>query len=73
MTKTSTSSRISRALDWAGLIPSSMLFWIGITDYREGASIAWPTGGAVLVLISLWVVYRGLPHRREGTLVPPQE
>ncbi|MET8057549.1 hypothetical protein [Streptomyces microflavus] len=73
MNETSTSSKISRVLDWAGLIPSSMLFALGIRDYRDGASIAWPIGGAVLVLVSLWVVYRGLPHRREGTLVQPQE
>ncbi len=50
-----------------------MLFALGIRDYREGASIAWPIGGAVLMLVSLWVVYRGLPHRREGTLVQPEE
>lgn len=73
MNETSTSSKISRVLDWAGLIPSSMLFWLGIRDYREGASIAWAIGGAILVLVSLWVVYRGLPHRREGTLVQPEE
>ncbi|MFD5900959.1 hypothetical protein ACFV6B_03095 [Streptomyces microflavus] len=73
MNETSTSSKINRILDWAGLIPSSMLFALGIRDYRDGASIAWPIGGAVLMFVSLWVVYRGLPHRREGTLVQPED
>ncbi|MFE9239204.1 hypothetical protein [Streptomyces sp. NPDC007007] len=38
---------------------------MGISDYRDGASVGWPIGGAVLVLVSLWVIYRGL-HRRSA-------
>ncbi|PWS52290.1 hypothetical protein DLE01_06215 [Streptomyces sp. FT05W] len=61
----STSERFSRTLDWAGLPLSVLLLAIGIRDYRDGASVGWPIGGAVLVLVSLWVIYRGM-HRRNG-------
>ncbi|MFD9428026.1 MULTISPECIES: hypothetical protein [unclassified Streptomyces] len=60
---------MSRALDWAGLPLSLALLAIGIRDYRDGASLGWPMGGAVLVLVSLWVVWRGLPHRRARATV----
>lgn len=58
-------ARLNRALDWAGLPLSVFLLAIGIRDYRDGASMGWPVGGAVLVLVSLWVIYRGM-HRRSG-------
>ncbi|MFF3929256.1 hypothetical protein [Streptomyces hirsutus] len=58
------SVKLSRALDWAGLIPPSLLLAIGIRDYRDGGSVGWPIAGALLVLISIWVVYRGMSRRR---------
>ncbi|TPN24202.1 hypothetical protein FKO01_28470 [Mesorhizobium sp. B2-3-3] len=64
----STSERFSRALDWTGLPLSILLLAIGIRDYRDGASVGWPIGGAVLVLVSLWVIYRGM-HRRNGRAI----
>jgi hypothetical protein len=57
-------SRLNRALDWAGLPLSALLLTIGIRDYRDGGSVGWPIGGAVLVLVTLWVIYRGMPRRR---------
>ncbi|MFC5802047.1 hypothetical protein [Streptomyces formicae] len=63
MSEPSFSARLSRALDWAGLPTSAFLLWIGIRDYRAGASVGWPIGGVLLVLTSLWVVWRGLPRR----------
>lgn len=71
MKKPSISAKLSRALDWAGLPLSLGLLAIGIRDYRDGASVGWPMGGAVLVLVSLWVVRRGSPHRRARTTVSP--
>ncbi|MFD9368353.1 hypothetical protein ACFWA6_11685 [Streptomyces sp. NPDC060020] len=56
-------TRWSRALDWAGLIPSTLLLVNGIGQYRDGGSVGWPIGGALLVLVSLWVVYRGTARR----------
>ncbi len=64
MNEPSVPARLSRALDWAGLPLSVVLFVGGIREYRDGGSVGWPVGGAVLVLVSLWVIYRGLPHRR---------
>lgn len=64
----STSERFSGALDWTGLPLSILLLAIGIRDYRDGASVGWPIGGAVLVLVSLWVIYRGM-HRRNGRAI----
>ncbi|MCX4675371.1 hypothetical protein OG413_08555 [Streptomyces sp. NBC_01433] len=58
---------MSRALDWAGLPLSLGLLAIGVEDYRDGASVGYPIAGVVLVLVSLWVVWRGLPHRRART------
>ncbi|MER6316655.1 hypothetical protein ABT237_23260 [Streptomyces sp. NPDC001581] len=58
---------MSRALDWAGLLPSSLMLVVGIGQYRDGGSVGWPIGGALLVLASVWVVYRGLPHRKRKT------
>lgn len=60
-------SRLSRVLDWAGLIPSTFLLVIGIRDYRDGGSVGWPICGAVLVLVSLWVIYRGMARRIDNT------
>ncbi|WP_220278159.1 hypothetical protein [Streptomyces himalayensis] len=54
---------MSRALDWAGLPLSALLLAIGIRDYRDGGSVGWPIGGALLVLVSLWVIYHGMPRR----------
>jgi hypothetical protein len=54
---------VSRALDWAGLIPSALLLATGINDYRDGGSVGWPIGGALLVLVSLWRVCRGSARR----------
>lgn len=71
MNKPSISAGLSRALDWAGLPLPLGLLAIGIRDYRDGASVGRPMGGAVLVLVSLWVVRRGLPHRRARTTVSP--
>jgi hypothetical protein len=64
-------ARLSRALDWAGLPLSALLLAIGIRDYRAGGSVGWPIGGALLVLVSLWVVYRGMPRRSGKTTESP--
>lgn len=57
-------ARLSRALDWVGLPPSVLFLWFGVRDYRAGASVGWPIGGALLVLVSLWVICRELPPLR---------
>ncbi|MFC9537809.1 hypothetical protein ACFT38_46390, partial [Streptomyces sp. NPDC056975] len=62
--KPSCPTRLNRALDWAGLPLSALFLAIGIRDYRDGESVGWPIGGAVLVLVSLWVIYRRMPRRR---------
>lgn len=55
-------------LDWWGLAISALLLAGGISDYRDGGSLAWPIAGAVLVLVSLWVVYRRVvPRDRRPT------
>lgn len=64
MNKPSIPARLNRALDWAGLPLSALFLAIGIRDYRDGESVGWPIGGAVLVLVSLWVIYRRMPRRR---------
>ncbi|OWA24012.1 hypothetical protein B9W61_19035 [Streptomyces sp. CS057] len=58
---------MNRALDWAGLPLSVLLLVIGVRDYRDGGSVGWPICGAVLVLVSLWVIYRGMRRRGAGT------
>ncbi|MFC8624746.1 hypothetical protein HFP69_19265 [Streptomyces sp. ARC12] len=68
----STFDRFDRALDWAGLPLSVLLLAIGIREYRDGASLSWPVGGAVLVLVSLWVIYRGM-DRRNGKVAKPAQ
>lgn len=67
MKQSSIPDRLNRALDWAGLPLSVLLLAIGVRDYRDGASVGWPIGGAVLVLVSLWVIYRGMHRRGAGT------
>ncbi|MET8326957.1 hypothetical protein [Streptomyces sp. NPDC005181] len=67
----STATRLSRALDWAGLIPSALLLAGGIRDYRDDGSVGWPISGALLVLVSLWVIYRGSPRRVDKTAELP--
>ncbi|MFE7548061.1 hypothetical protein [Streptomyces gardneri] len=67
MNESSKVAKLSRVLDWAGLIPSALLLVIGIRQYRDGGSVAWPIGGALLVLVSLWVVYRGMVRRSGKT------
>lgn len=62
---------LSRALDWAGLPMSALLLAIGISDYRAGGSVGWPIGGALLLLVSLWVIYRGMPRRSGKTTESP--
>lgn len=62
MNKPSNADRLSRVLDWAGLPLSALLLAIGIRDYRDGGSVGWPIVGALLVLVSLWVVCRGMPR-----------
>jgi hypothetical protein len=57
-------ARLNRALDWAGLPLSALILADGIRDYRDGGSVGWPIGGAALVLVSLWVTYRGMRRRR---------
>lgn len=69
--ESSTATRLSRALDWAGLIPSALLLAGGIRDYRDGGSVGWPVGGAALVLVSLWVIHRGSPRRSGRTTELP--
>ncbi|QYA95285.1 hypothetical protein KZO11_17300 [Streptomyces anulatus] len=63
MKQPSTFDRFDRALDWAGLPLSVLLLAIGIREYRDGGSLGWPIVGAVLVLVSLWVIYRGMDRR----------
>ncbi|MFG2301877.1 hypothetical protein [Actinacidiphila glaucinigra] len=58
--------RLDRALDWAGLVPSALLLLAFIRDYRHGGSLGWPLAGALVVLASLWQVYRGASRRRRG-------
>ncbi|MDG9682900.1 hypothetical protein QC334_09120 [Streptomyces sp. DH18] len=70
MKQPSAFDRFDRALDWAGLPLSVLLLAIGIREYRDGASLGWPVGGAVLVLVSLWVIYRGM-DRRNGKVAKP--
>ncbi|GAB2929769.1 hypothetical protein GCM10027028_31210 [Streptomyces sundarbansensis] len=67
MSQPSIPDRLNRALDWAGLPLSVLLLTMGVSDYRDGASVGWPIGGAVLVLVSLWVVYRGRRRRSAKT------
>lgn len=67
MNQPSVPDRLNRALDWAGLPLSVLLLVIGVRDYRDGGSVGWPIGGAVLVLGSLWVIYRGMRRRSAGT------
>lgn len=62
--KHSIPARLNRALDWAGLPLSALFLAIGIRDYCDGESVGWPIGGAVLVLVSLWVIYRRMPRSR---------
>ncbi|MFJ2471666.1 hypothetical protein ACIOWI_01500 [Streptomyces sp. NPDC087659] len=64
MKRTSTGERLSRALDRAGLIPAGLVLAIGIGEYRDNGSVLWPAGGGLLVLVNLWVLYRGA--RRKG-------
>ncbi|MEU2264301.1 hypothetical protein ABZ557_29430 [Streptomyces sp. NPDC019645] len=64
MKRTSTGERLSRALDWAGLIPAGLFLAIGVGEYRDNGSVLWPAGGGLLVLVNLWVLYRGA--RRKG-------
>ncbi|MCQ0023506.1 hypothetical protein M4914_11465 [Streptomyces somaliensis DSM 40738] len=63
MSESSRATGASRILDWAGLVPSGLLLATGIRDYRDGGSVGWPIGGALLVLVSLWVVCRGMARR----------
>ncbi|MET4641509.1 hypothetical protein ABID95_001230 [Streptomyces atratus] len=67
MNESPTDTKLSRVLDWAGLIPSALLLAGGIRDYRSGGSMGWPIGGGLLVLVSLWVIYRGSPRRSGKT------
>lgn len=60
--------RFDRALDWVGLSVSVLILATGVLEYRDGGSLGWPVGGAVLVLVSLWVIYRGM-GRRNGRVV----
>lgn len=71
MNEPSLPARLNRALDWAGLPLSALLLAIGIRDYRDRGSVGWPIGGAVLVLVSLWVIYRGMPRRSGKTTESP--
>ncbi len=61
--KPSKTARLSRAMDWAGLIPSTLMLAAGIREYRDSGSLGWLTGGVLLVLVSLWVVCRGTARR----------
>ncbi|URM89474.1 hypothetical protein LUW75_05085 [Streptomyces sp. MRC013] len=70
MSKSSRVTGPGRTLDWAGLVPSGLLLATGIRDYRDGGSVGWPIGGALLVLISLWVVYRGRARRARDSATP---
>jgi hypothetical protein len=49
-----------------GPIPSALLFVIGIRQYRDGGSVGWPIGGALMLLVSFWVIYRGMARRRDN-------
>lgn len=62
--ESSISTKANRALDWVGPIPAGLLLWNGISQYREGGSVGWPIAGALLVLVSLWPIYRGLRARK---------
>ncbi|MCZ7460496.1 hypothetical protein [Streptomyces sp. WMMC940] len=71
MNRVSTSARLSRALDWAGLVPSGLLLTAGIGEYQENGSVLWPAGGVLLVLVSVWVVWRGRARGKGGTAGVP--
>ncbi|WP_055531539.1 hypothetical protein [Streptomyces graminilatus] len=64
MNESSTFARLSRGLDWAGLLPATIVLGVGIRDYRDGGSVGWPIGGALILLGGLWAIYRG--RRRQG-------
>lgn len=70
MTESSRVATASRVLDWAGLIPSGLLLAAGIREYRDGGSVGWPIGGALLVLAGVWVVYRQVARRARDTAAP---
>ncbi|MEU7731982.1 hypothetical protein AB0B51_02455 [Streptomyces griseus] len=68
MNQPSVFERFDRALDWVGLSVSVLILATGVLEYRDEGSLGWPVGGAVLVLVSLWVIYRGM-GRRNGRVV----
>lgn len=66
MTERTAFHRWDRALDWAALVPSALLLFAFIRDYRDGGSVGWPLTAALVFLASLWPVYRGMSRRRSG-------
>ncbi len=64
MNASSIRTKANRVLDWLGPIPAGLVLAMGIETYRDGGSVGWPIAGALMVLSSLWVIYRGLPSRK---------
>ncbi|MEU6227205.1 hypothetical protein [Streptomyces sp. NPDC047042] len=71
MNESSLLDRLDRALDRVGPIPAAVLLAFGIDRYRDGGSIGWPIGGAVMLLASFWVIYRGRARGRKGDARKP--
>ncbi|MFI1355202.1 hypothetical protein ACH4TV_16770 [Streptomyces sp. NPDC020898] len=74
MNESSISTKVNTVLDWVGPIPAGLALAIGIDTYRDGGSVGWPIAGALMVLSSLWPIYRGLRTRKgKDTGAPESE
>jgi hypothetical protein len=56
--------RLDLFLDLTGPVIGVMFLVGGIETYRDGGSWGWPVGGAAIVVMGLWVVWRRFTRRR---------